>query len=654
MYNCTVVNNIAGGVNLAEVSASKIYNSVFWGTDSNSGQIISVTANNLSDIRNSAYNSISVNYTGTTVSCITLPLTNTSGTNAPNFTDPTNNIWTLSTGSSLLDKGFNLSDPSISIPYNKDMIGISRPTDAFDIGTYEAVTSGSLNASTLNTTIGDISIIGDGTLLNIDTNKNFQSIYIAPRARLTLGSGNTLTTSGITLQSDATGTATFVDNNVSTLPTIIATVQQSIPATDRNWYVSVPVSDLLNGSITLSGSKIIKRNEAQVRWDDFTGTLLPGVGYIAVASTSSGTTSWNLSGNLNSGNIDVDLTCSGSSYTGFNLVGNPYPSYLNWEQVLTLNAGNATLVQPTIWYRTAVWNTNTLKYDYSFPTYNSVGRVSVPTTASGYIPPMQAFWVKANTAGTLAFTNAMRSHGEGSTNILKVKSSLQSAQQLLRLEVSNGTNNDEAVIYFNPNAQNGFDAYDSPKMTDTIQYIPRIYTVAGAENLVINGLNSISYDTEMPLIFTPGTSMSFSLKASEISNFVSGTQILLKDNGTGAITDLTNGNVYNFDNSVSASGRFSIIFKAAGVPTDMNQTNGENSDNATISIFRNTNNQISVNLKDLSSNAKIAIYNSLGQKLVEKRITKNLTPIDIEFESGLYLVTVENGKGLKTQKVILK
>lgn len=284
-------------------------------------------------------------------------------------------------------------------------------------------------------------------------------------SKLTLS--NTLTTTnGITIQSNAAGTATFVDNRSN--PTAIAgTVQQDIPAKDRNWYVSVPVSGQLASDITLTGSKIVRRNEANASWDDVAAgtTLTAGVGYIAISSASTGAASWNLSGNLNSGAVDVPLYYSGTTYTGFNLVGNPYPSYLNWEQVLNLSSNNAALVQPTIWYRSATWNTN--KYDYAFQTYNSISRIAVPTGASGYIPPMQAFWVRANFAGTLNFTNAMRSHGDNtegfsSTHLLKTKLALNATQQILRLQLNNSTtnNSDETVLYFNPNAQNGFDAYD--------------------------------------------------------------------------------------------------------------------------------------------------------------------------------------------------
>ena len=115
----------------------------------------------------------------------------------------------------------------------------------------------------------------------------------------------------------------------------------------------------------------------------------------------------------------------------------------------------------------------------------------------------------------------MRSHepaADGNNNRLKAPATSQVAQQVLRMQVSNGVNSDEAIVLFNPNASNGYDAFDSPKMTNANVAIPEIYTLAGTEPLVINGMNSIKYDTEIPVGFTTGQSNQFTISAIETSN----------------------------------------------------------------------------------------------------------------------------------------
>ena len=118
---------------------------------------------------------------------------------------------------------------------------------------------------------------------------------------------------------------------------------------------------------------------------------------------------------------------------------------------------------------------------------------------------MQAFWLRANTANadvsSLTLNNSMCT-ANVSSNPLKSPAEKAAIQQVLRIQLSTGTNNDEAVLYSNPNASNNYDGYDSPKMFNNSASIAEIYSIAGAENVAINGLNSIPFDTEIPLGFS--------------------------------------------------------------------------------------------------------------------------------------------------------
>ena len=448
------------------------------------------------------------------------------------------------------------------------------------------------------------------------------------------------------MQNTASGTASFVDTRTTDSPSAVAgTVQQTITETNRNWYVAVPVSGLTNTDITLSGAKIVQRNEAFSRWDDVTGYLTAGVGYIAVASAISGSTTWSLTGNLNSGKVQVGVTQSGATSTGFNLLGNPYPSYLNWEKVLNLDVTNASLLQSSIWYRTATFNSGTSKFDYTFNTYNSTGRISTPSSTTGYIPPMQAFWVRANNAGTVTFTNAMRSHGDGASNLLKAPK--VSTQKIIRFQVSNNLNNtDETVLYFDENAQNSFDSYDSPKFADAISVL-QIYTTAGTEKLTINGMNNIPLDTPIGLGFIPDLATSFSIKANEITNLPSDVKVILKDNVSLVETDLTDGvSTYDFIPAETTTDRFSIILRAPGTTTSVNET-----EKMKAQVFVNVTNQITIVAPEKSN---YAIYNALGQILNEGLTSSNKTIINNKFMQGIYVVKVSNNGKNYTSRVIIK
>jgi len=303
-----------------------------------------------------------------------------------------------------------------------------------------------------------------------------------------------------------------------------------------------------------------------------------------------------------------------------------------------------------MWYRTKEVG------GYKFYTYNGTaaayggGEIGVPAYVSNLIPPMQAFWVRVQGGlGTLAFTNNMRSHLVG-TNPIKAPSASKSTQQVLRLQVSNSINTDEAVVYFNPNASDAFDTFDSPKMTNGNAAIPEIYTVAGTEQLVINGLKTLPSVLELPLGFTTGQSNTFTIKASEISNFAADTRIYLVDKVLNTDQELTADAVYSFtSDKVSTTDRFALIFKTPSITDGLNAV-----DEGSFWISGNSTNEIIVHgLSDAKT--AVEIYNEVGQKLVSNTLmaankalrTPRLVP-------GVYMVTVSSEGKKITRKVILK
>jgi len=493
--------------------------------------------------------------------------------------------------------------------------------------------------------------------ITLTENLSASDVNIKAGGKLTLNSGKTLTANSLTLNSDATGTATYVDNGTTTVTT--ATVQQYLPAA-RNWYISSPITTktVPTGSIYFGyqesgdNSDFAGVSGATAYWKPYReGTsLTAGKGYIAQPS---GETTLAFNGTLNTGNTTVQLSRTASATKpGFNLVGNPYPSYLNWNAVTKTNVGT------TCWYRTKTapdLNSNT---SYVFDTYNATGNEHTnlgATTVSNLIPPMQAFWVRIDagqTTGSLTFNNSMRSHADVSNNKMKISSSPKLLQQTIHLQISNGLNKDETVVYFNPNASNGFDTYDSPKMTNDNAAIPEIFTVADNQQLVINGMNSLPLDTEIPLGFTTKTANTFTITASEMVNLDSGVRIILKDkqNLSNPEQDLTSGIGYSFSSEVTSSAnRFSIIFKSPSITTGIEkpETNALN-----IQVYKNLNNQIIIKLNE-NQNGTVTICNAIGQNLYNNKLTGTSTVINRSFGSGVYFVKVDSNGVSATRKIVI-
>lgn len=563
--------------------------------------------------------------------------------------DPVTEVYDLGSANNVSDGTTSIS-PTITIP-STALTGlvVMRVRSSYFDGVNLPTALGNNNFSEAEDyTLKLTDIIWDGSTWNPETPTSTDDVVIDGNYNnvgfschnLTINAGKQMTvTSGtlsvgrnLTLKSDdANGTATLVDNGYVTV-TGTTNIEQYLSGV-RNWYMSSPVT----GATAPAGNTYYKYVEAGNNASTWTtvssgSTFENMIGYVIQPTASSAFT---FSGTLNTGSQSITgLTSTATAKTGYNLVGNPYPSYVSWDAATKTNLGTS------IWYRTFTGNA------YAFNTYNTTGSIGSPATTTGIIAPMQAFWVLVNAGntGTLAFDNTMRSHLTASSNSFRAPAA--STQKVLRLQVSNGTNSDEAVVYFNVNATDGYDAYDSPKMTNGNASIPEIYTFAGTEKAVINGLNSIATNSLVPLGFSTGAANTFSIKATEVTNFDTDNRIILKDKALNIEQDITNGTPYTFtSNATSAENRFVVIFKSASAITGIDNP----AENTNLIVSKNANNQIVITRSVGSQPGIVTVCNTIGQKLLSTTINGETTVISKSFNSGVYFVTVDN----ITKKVII-
>jgi len=500
--------------------------------------------------------------------------------------------------------------------------------------------------------------------VTVAANAAASALTVNGGAKLTLNDGNSLSANSFTLQSDATnGIGPFVD-----LPVTgglsrcfgTTTVNQNL-SSYRSWYMSSPVA----AAQPLGMNRIKYYNEADNSWPVLynsgvsegqtavpynTNSFETGKGYLVVPDADDTNIQFTGSGNgkLNNGVKEITLkktVDAAATKSGFNLIGNPYPSYLDWTAVYTANS--AVLSDATMWYRTKVETQTPGVYEYKFWTVNGAG-VGTPVEATKDIPPMQAFWVRSNANNNVLTLNKdMRSHAPESNKALKAPAAQNADISLVRLQVSNGANTDEAVIYFSANSSDGRDAFDAPKMSNDNVAIPEIYTTLGAEQLVINGMNSIPVNQEIGLGFDAGNATSFSIKANEVRNLPANVKVILKDNVTNVETDITDGvSVYEFAPLANTGTRFSVIFRTAGAVTAVDKQN-----DGKLMVYSQQKNRITLVNDDLSSvGSVVSVYNAVGQKLLSKQIAGSITMLDGNFNAGVYVVKVNN----TSMKVIVK
>ena len=489
--------------------------------------------------------------------------------------------------------------------------------------------------------------------LTVDEILTVKSMTVAPGAKLTLTNSRSLTVVGaLTLQSDASATATFV-NNGGTLNAGTSNVEQYLTAA-RNWYIASPVSNASTAVFNpAAGSNLLywydETKGSTNPWSYSTrndSSLQVMRGYVANMASAGVVT---FSGTLNTtAGITLKRT-AGQLKEGFNLVGNPYPAHATISKTITDGADALN----TIWYRTATWDSNKSKYVYTFQTclLNADGSyLGIPESAIPVIAPMQAFWVRTITDGTtLDFSTAAQSHQ--SSNPLKAPAQQNQTQQLLRLQVTNtDAIADETVLYFNSDASNSFDSYDAQKMFNNSASVAEIYTVAGTEDLAINGLRTISYDTEMPLGFNTVSAGTFSIKASQIANFTPGTQLFLKDyadQSNPVFTNLSDGLSYSFSSyPTNNTSRFALIFRAPSIAT------GINSEASADVWISGRNGQLMIN-GAAGNGAKVEVFNAVGQKIISGNLNGSNHLLNNDLACGAYLVKLTVAGKTITKKVII-
>lgn len=484
-------------------------------------------------------------------------------------------------------------------------------------------------------TSGSDVIVYNGGHFNVNQTSTLNNIWVKPGGKLTLTNGNTLNANRVYIESDETGTGTYVDENLSEIPPVVSGTVEQYLAAGRNWYITTPVSNC--DTFALSTAQYIRYYyEPTANWlKPATNMLTPLLGYISVATTSTGKVSFD--GQFNSGSKSITLTRTPLvASSGFNLVGNPYPSYLDWDKV---SAANTDLLT-TMWYRT-----KTSAGAYTFDTYNSSGPISTNngvTLVTNLIPPMQAYWVRVKegkSTASYSVNNTMRSHIDDTQNKFKINKATSINRSIIRINVSNGVNSDQAVIYSHPAASANFDEYDSPKMMNNNRAVPEIYTVAGKEKVVINGLSEIALNTEIPIGFIAREAGNFSINLSETSGIDKAINIILIDKVANTQTILTTNDVYEFSSGIiDSSDRFSLILKANSITTGLNEQDTQN----VMYVHSSEKNNITVHYKgDLNNDSQLCIFDISGRKIIEENLTSNIRTYTVA-ASGIYLVSLKN------------
>ncbi|HTE31517.1 MAG TPA: T9SS type A sorting domain-containing protein, partial [Chryseolinea sp.] len=312
------------------------------------------------------------------------------------------------------------------------------------------------------------------------------------------------------------------------------------------------------------GNHIVNEHDGYIDFPDVsnTETFQPGRGYaLFVRGNILSSTSWDLRGPINTGNnsllsIPVSYTSSGTlANDGWNLVGNPFPSTIDW------NASSG-------WTKTnldaSIYITDNGNAAQQIASWNGVTGTN---GGSRFLATGQGFWIKANGLGTpvLRANENIKAPGIQTAYIRE-----GSPENLLRITMVGGPTRDETVIHFRDDATENFDTN-----ADAIKLENGTFNLASLQpdgrKLAINSISPLLCASEIILSVEDAAAGIYRLNFSEFESFPDVIAITLEDAFTSNSLNIRNG---GYDFSVTSnpasygSGRFKVKFGLPQVSSD--------------------------------------------------------------------------------------
>ncbi|GGG67192.1 T9SS type A sorting domain-containing protein [Epilithonimonas arachidiradicis] len=361
----------------------------------------------------------------------------------------------------------------------------------------------------------------------------------------------------------------------------------------------------------------------------------------------------------NNGNLAYQNLKWTNADHGFNLVGNPYPSNLDFD---ALYDANSSLIYGTAFFWTnQQYIPDQQGSDYAgsnYAIYNRSG--GVPSTyqdgvsspvPTQYIKVGQGFLVQSMAGSNnqpLQFTNEMRSYSPSSIFFNKGENQKPSKDRFwLNLKSPSNINNTILLSYL-PGATDGYERlYDADLL---VVGSDAFYSINGSSKLAIQGRR---YPLQQNDVVTLGTKYyetgDYTITLGEKEGVFNGEQtVYLKDKKLNQIINLTEEGSYRFAASKGLDEtRFEIIYQDLSSFGVANRTLGSVNvikDEAELIVIDTKDNITAVDVFDASGKL---ITSLSGQKSKEVKLST------VGFVKGVYILKITSEKGITTKKVIL-
>ncbi|NOR28558.1 MAG: hypothetical protein GQ540_08530 [Lutibacter sp.] len=510
--------------------------------------------------------------------------------------------------------------------------------------------------SAITTTSNDLTI---GANLNLS---NTSKCTIAAGKTLTVNGTitNLVGNAGFVLESSKSGTASLI-HNTNNVP---ATVERYISGDAEDWhFLSTPISNqtIAGSSWEPTGTYGNGTGYDLYVWDEPTpcwvyykndGGVLPddpenpdwpaahpladfvtGRGYLYAVQALNPTNEF--LGNLNNGNVSYSLTANSTAdplITGFNLIGNPYPSSIDWKASSGWTRSN--LLDSGGGYDMWIWNPAANNYGV----FNSADLVGT-NDVTQYIAPMQGFFVRAASNANISMSNDIRLH-TGASNWMK-SSNIKNKISNLKVQIASnsGFGFDEVLLQFGHTSNKS----GAAKLFSTTETAPSTYFKVGNEELSVRYLTDTIENSLVPLMFKPGSNENYTLTIDvDFSDF---DYVLLEDQKTKIFHDLLENPAYQFKGSQDDdANRFVLHF-----------TPKENNTEEDLSaLIYYDGNDIIVDLTLVPEQTEVVIYDMLGRRVLNQNLEgQTVHHLLVNSKSQLFIVVAKSVNKSVRKKVLV-
>ena len=398
-----------------------------------------------------------------------------------------------------------------------------------------------------------------------------------------------------------------------------------------HWHMDL-INDAIGYDVPSNHAHIDYVNELGVQ--DNETQFIPGKGYLLAFNASAfdsveyrGSQFLQNYGTLNHADISIKVSADAPEWTGlkgYNLLGNPYQSYLDFEEFKTVNS--------SLWDGEAYANTYAVYDPKSDAWLQYAAQASDDAeVASQYINMHQGFMIRVSKGGKAQFTNAMRTN-DGTPNFRGKQN-----YPLINFMLDNGQDSKNVAVLELGRPENGGAEklnVGSTKGRISLRHDNQDFGVLFRD--ITEGSQPLYFDTDEDGTFT----LSWNTANADFSS------LTLVDNLTGVKYDMLANDHYTFQGNASDyRSRFKVVI---GRFTGIDEEDGPSTGSGTFAFYDGSDWVV-------NGQGQLTVTDMTGRTVYSSNLTNDQNRVSLNgVANGIYLMRVANGQNVNVQKIIIK